>query len=147
MERDANGGVERPDLLDRLKALCDTFRERRGVQCRLGVRAEHTRLEPVDADAAYQAIRELLTLYMRRIHAAEIEISSELRLDGSIVFHVGNGAAARARGMVDSYVLPDDIALSNIDRRLRDCEAYLELQREAAAWASVVFPGRHSAAP
>jgi signal transduction histidine kinase len=142
MERDAGVGVVRLDLLDRLKALCSAFREQRGVECRLEVRPEHTRLEAGDADVLYQSIRELLTLYKQRLQITEIVISSELRPDGSVVFHVEDGAAARARGTGDPDLAQDGVALWNIDQRLRESGAYLELKREVVSCASVVFPGR-----
>jgi signal transduction histidine kinase len=145
MQRDAGASVVRPALLDRLKALCSAFCERRGVDCRLNVREEHTRLEPADADAVYQSVRELLTLYKRRAQTTEIEISSELRPDGSVAFHVGDSTAPPAPGIVDAQVPRDEVALWNIDRRLRDCGAYLELPRELGSWASVVLPGRRPA--
>jgi signal transduction histidine kinase len=143
MQGDAGAGVVRPALLDRLKALCSAFCERRGVDCRLAVREEHTRLEPADADAVYQSIRELLTLYKRRAQTTEIEISSELRPDGSVAFHVGDSSTAP--GVADAQAPRDEVALWNIDQRLRDCGAYLELPRELGSWASVVLPGRRPA--
>jgi signal transduction histidine kinase len=143
MQRDAGVGVVRLELSDRLKALCGTFCERHGVDCRLDVRDEHTRLKPADADAVYQSIRELLTLYKRRVQTTEIEVSSELRHDGSIAFHVGDAAAARAVGTIDSLMARDEVALSNIDQRLQECGAYLERPLKTGSWASVVLPGRN----
>ena len=152
MQGDAGASVVRLGLLDRLKALCSAFCERRGVDCRLSVREEHTRLEPADADASgakrpgsVQTLRELLTLYKRRAQTAQIEISSELRPDGSVAFHVGDGTAPAAPGIVDSQAPRDEVAFWNIDQRLRDSGAYLELPRELGSWASVVLPGRHPA--
>jgi signal transduction histidine kinase len=128
--------------IDRLSGLCDAFRAQSGVDCRLDVRPEHARLEPAVADTLVRAVRELLAL-QKQARANRIVVASELREDGSVVFHVkdescGSDVAAHAPSPLER----DGVALWNIDRVLREVGAYLEIQAEPRACASVVFPGQ-----
>jgi signal transduction histidine kinase len=123
--------------LDRLSWLCDAFRRQSGIHCRLEIRAEHVCLDPVAADVLYRTIRELFALY-KRAQTRRIVVTSELREDGSVAFHVtfaSEGAAPRV-----SPLERDAVALWDIDQRLREVGAYLELRTEAGVCTSAVFP-------
>ena len=124
--------------LDRLGWLCDAFRRQSGIECRLEIRAEHAYLDPAAAEVLYRTIRELFGLY-KRAQTRRIVVASESREDGSVAFHVSfdlEGAAPRS-----SPLECDAVALWDIDQRLREVGAYLEL-RAAGVCTSAVFPER-----
>lgn len=126
----------------RLSGLCDAFHAQSGVECRLDVQPEHARLEPTVADTLCRAVRELLALH-KHAQASRVLVRSELREDGSVVFHVtddSDGADARER--TASPLERDGIALWNIDCGLREVGAYLEVRPGHRVCASVVFPGQ-----
>lgn len=123
-----------PEPLDRLSWLATAFTTQTGIHCRLDVRREHTRLEPVAADVLHRAIRELLLLHKRTL-APRIVVASELRADGSVAFHV-RSVDAGGMGHHASALELDAVALWDVDQRLRDVGAYLEFRGHP----SVVFP-------
>lgn len=128
--------------ITRLSGLCDAFRAQSGVECRLDVQPEHARLEQTVADTLCRAVRELLALH-KHAQASRIVVRSELRDDGSVVFHVkddSDGADAGER--VASPLEREGVALWNIDCGLREIGAYLEIRSGHKACASVVFPGQ-----
>jgi signal transduction histidine kinase len=135
----ASSGPLHIDSLDRLGWLCDAFREQSGIDCRLEVPAEHARLDPVADDVLYRTIRELFVVY-KRAQTRRIVGTSELREDGSVAFHVSFGSdSAEPRVSPLEY---DAVALWDIDQRLREVGAYLELRTEPGICTSVVFPGQ-----
>jgi signal transduction histidine kinase len=126
----------------RLSGLCDAFHAQSGVECRLDVQPEHVRLEPTVADSLCRAVRELLALH-KHAQASRIVVRSELREDGSVVFHVTDDSdGADARDRFASPLEREGVALWNIDCGLREVGAYLEVRSGHKAGASVVFPGR-----
>jgi signal transduction histidine kinase len=124
----------------RLSGLCDAFHAQSGVECRLDVQPEHARLEPTVADTLCRAVRELLALH-KHAQASRVVVRSELREDGSVVFHVKDDSDS-----ADEDVAPplesDGVALWNIDCGLREVGAYLEVRPGRKSCASVVFPGQ-----
>ena len=122
------------DPLDRLSGLSAAFSAQTGIDCRLDVRREHTRLDPMAADVLHRAIRELLILH-KRTRAPQIVVASERRADGSVAFHVrsveGDGKVRQASAL-------DAVALWDVDQSLRAVGAYLEF----GGHPSVVFPGQ-----
>jgi hypothetical protein len=132
----AGGSSLRMDSLERLDWLCDAFYAQSGIDCRLEVRPEHARLDPVSADVLHRTIRELFVLY-KRAQTRRIVITSELRDDGSVAFHVSFGSDAERRV---SPVESNSVALWDIDQRLREVGAYLEIRTEPGICTSVVFP-------
>ena len=125
-----------PDPLDRLSLLSAAFSAQTGIDCRLDVRRERTRLDPVAADVLHRAIRELLLLHKRTL-TRRIVVASELRADGSVAFHV-RSVDAGAMGHHASALELDAVALWDVDQRLRDVGAYLEFRGHQ----SVVFPAQ-----
>lgn len=128
----------------RLSGLCDAFHAQSGVECRLDVRPEHARLEQTAADTLCRAVRELLALH-KHAKATRIVVRSELRDDGSVVFHVrddGDDDADAGDDRVASPLEREGVALWNIDCGLREVGAYLEIRSGHKACASVVFPGQ-----
>jgi signal transduction histidine kinase len=125
------------DLLDRLGWLCDAFRAQSGIDCRLEVRDEHARLDPAAGAVLYRTVRELFVL-CRRARTRRIVVASELRDDGSVAFHVKCGPKRANTGT--SSVEGDVVALWDIDQRLREVDAYLELGDDAGVCPTVVFP-------
>jgi signal transduction histidine kinase len=133
----ASNGSLPVDLLARLGWLCDAFHAQSGIDCRLEARPEHAHLDPVAGDVLYRTLRELYVLY-KRAQTRRIVVVSELREDGSVAFHVGfdlEGAQPRV-----SPLECDAVALWDIDQRLREVGAYLELRNEPGICTSVVFP-------
>jgi signal transduction histidine kinase len=128
------------DTVDRLSWLCDHFRLQSGIDCRLDVRVAHTRLDPMALDVLYRAIRELLVLH-KRAQTREILVASELRADGSVAFHVRDVGSDASGGRTPALEL-DSLALWDVDQRLREVGAYLEVTGELGLCASVVFPGQ-----
>jgi len=127
----------RMDLLARLGWLCDAFHVQSGIDCRLEARAEHALLDPVAGDVLYRTLRELYVLY-KRAQTRRIVVASELREDGAVAFHVSfdsEGAQPRI-----SPLECDAVALWDIDQRLREVGAYLELRNDPGICTSVVFP-------
>ena len=134
---DASNGALRLDLLARLDWLCDAFHAQSGIDCRLDARPEHARLDPVAGDVLYRTLRELYVLY-KRAQTQRIVVASELREDGSVAFHVSFDS-----GGMQPRISPlecDAVALWDIDQRLREVGAYLELRNEPGICTSVVFP-------
>jgi len=126
----------------RLSGLCDAFHAQSGVECRLDVQPEHVRLEPMAADTLCRAVRELLALH-KHAQASRIAVRSELRDDGSVVFHVKDDSDGAYEGeRVSSPLEREGVALWNIDCGLREVGAYLEIRSGHKACASVVFPGQ-----
>jgi signal transduction histidine kinase len=125
------------DLLGRLGWLCDAFHAQSGIDCRLEARPEHAHLDPAAGDVLYRTLRELYVLY-KRAQTRRIVVASELRDDGSVAFHVSfdsDGAQPRI-----SPLECDAVALWDIDQRLREVGAYLELRNEPGICTTVVFP-------
>ena len=73
----------------------------------------------------------------KRAQTRRIVITSELRDDGSVAFHVSFGSHAERRV---SPVESNSVALWDIDQRLREVGAYLEIRTEPGVCTSVVFP-------
>ena len=121
----------------RLSWLCDAFRAQSGIDCRLEVSAEHARLDPAAGEVLYRTIRELFALY-KRAQTRRILVTSEPREDGSVAFHVSLGTDAPEPR--SSPLEGDAVALWDIDQRLREVGAYLELENEPSVCTSVVFP-------
>lgn len=131
------GSSLRMDSLERLDWLCDAFYAQSGIDCRLEVGPEHARLDPVSADVLHRTIRQLFVLY-KRAQTRRIVITSELRDDGSVAFHVTFGSEAAECRV--SPVESDSVALWDIDQRLREVGAYLEIRTEPGICTSLVFP-------
>jgi signal transduction histidine kinase len=126
----------------RLSGLCDAFHAQSGVVCRLDVQPDHARLDPTIADTLYRAVRELLALH-KHAQASRIVVRSELREDGSVVFHVTDDSGSGEGGEgAKSPLERDGVALWNIDCGLREVGAYLEIRPGFRASASVVLPGQ-----
>jgi signal transduction histidine kinase len=123
--------------LDRLGWLCDAFRRQSGVDCRLEIRAEHACLDSIAADVLYRTIREHFALY-KRAQTRRIVVTSELREDGSVAFHVNFDSESAAPRL--SPLECDAVALWDIDQRLREVGAYLEIRTEVGVCTSAVFP-------
>jgi hypothetical protein len=134
---EAGDSTLRMDWLERLDWLCDAFHCQSGIDCRLEVRAEHARLDLVSADVLHRTIRCLFVLY-KRAQTRRIVITSELRDDGSVAFHVSFGSDTAERRV--SPLESDSVALWDIDQRLREVGAYLEIRTEPGICTSVVFP-------
>ena len=133
----ASNGSLRMDLLDRLGWLCDAFHVQSGIDCRLEARPEHAHLDPVAGDVLYRTLRELYVLY-KRAQTRRIVVASELREDGSVAFHVSFDSEGTQPRI--SPLECDAVALWDIDQRLREVGAYLELSSEPGICTSVVFP-------
>ena len=138
-EIEPSGAAGEPptDFANRLRQLCVAYSVQTGLDCRLAVRPEHTRFEAPVAAALYQAVRELLALMRRQVDTG-LQVSSEVRADGSLAFNVtGDGASLAAS--LDH----DRVHLWGIDQRLREVGAYLEIVADPGC-ASVVLPGQRT---
>lgn len=92
------------------------------------------------SDVLHRAIRELLLLH-KRSQTRRIVVASELGADGSVAFHVKSVDAGEMARQPCAQEL-DAIALWDVDQRLRQVGAYLEIRSDAGVCASVVFPGQ-----
>jgi signal transduction histidine kinase len=123
------------DLLSRLRQLCLHFGAQTGFPCRFCVKPEHARFEAPAAEVLHQALRELLSV-VRRYARVNIEVSSAIRDDGALALTITSAGAPLAECLE-----ADRVRLWDVDQRLREIGAYLEVIVEERR-VSVVLPGQ-----
>jgi signal transduction histidine kinase len=120
----------RTDLYARLLDLCEAFRARGDIGCRITLDERHTCFAEEVSDVVYKTVRELLANVRQHARATQVEVSSVGRRDGSIGITVAdNGVglpAHRRRGK--PLAETGGIGLWSIDRRLRDFDAMLDVE-------------------
>jgi signal transduction histidine kinase len=130
------------DLGERLAKLCQGFKLSSGIECRLHLQAEHTRLSAQVSVIVLRTIRELLTNVRRHAHARRVEVTSAIREDGSLIFAVKDDGIG--------IVTPDRLrpfenrgfGLWSIDQRLREVDGYMQFENDSGLTATIVLPGR-----
>jgi signal transduction histidine kinase len=130
------------DLCERLQQLCAGFRASSGLECRLDVSTDHTRLSGLVSVILLRTIRELLTNVRKHARARHVQVSSALRADGTLVFAVQDDGIG--------LVTPDRLrpfencgfGLWSIDQRLREIDGHMEFDNDAGLCARIVLPAR-----
>ena len=120
----------RTDLLPRLLALCEEFREAGGIGCEVALDERHTRFNEEVGDVIFRTVRELLTNVRQHAQATQVVVSSTDRRDGSVGITVADNGIGlppqRRRG--NPFGESGGIGLWSIDQRLREFDAVLDIE-------------------
>jgi signal transduction histidine kinase len=129
------------DLFTRLTQLCSGFRASSGIACVLAVLPKHVEVNEVIGDILFRAVRELLTNVRQHSHASRVEITSDLRADGSVTLTVtDDGIGMPPGGRRRSALESGAVGLSSIDLRLREVGAHMEIESDGGVRARLVVP-------
>lgn len=129
------------DLFTRLTQLCAGFRASSGIACVLAVLPKHVQVDEVVSDILFRAVRELLTNVRQHSHANRVEVSSEVRADGSVALTVkDDGIGLPPGGRRRSALESGAVGLSSIDLRLREVGAHMEMESDGGVRARLVVP-------
>jgi len=134
------------DLSERLRKLCATFRAGSGIDCQLLVIPAHTKLPETVSVIVYRAIRELLTNVHKHAQANNVEVSSSVRNDGSVVFSVRDDGIGLLNPDVPWQVSEGGFGLWSIVHRLREIGAFLESENDSGVCFNIVLPAQTLAA-
>lgn len=134
------------DLSERLRKLCATFRAGSGIDCQLLVIPAHTKLPSTISLIVYRAIRELLTNVHKHAQAKNVEVSSTVRDDGSVVFSVRDDGIGLVNPDAPWQVNEGGFGLWSIVHRLREIGAFLESENDSGVCFNIVLPAQSVAA-
>ena len=118
------------DLFGALAALCNRFRAEGGISCHVTIGEAHTRFDANLADVLYRTVRELLTNVRQHARATHVTVSSARARDGSILIAVADDGIGFPDHWRQSnpFAANSGVGLWSIDQRLREFDAYLDIQ-------------------
>ena len=140
-EADSVDGRGEVDLFVRLSDLCADFRAETGIACRFAVWPEHLRFTKPTSEVLFRAVRELLTNVRKHARATQVDLTSELKRDGSVVLSVSdNGIGMPMLQRRGSPFENGGFGLWNIDRRLEEFGGAMEIVGDSGYRARITVP-------
>lgn len=140
-QADSVDGRGEVDLFVRLSDLCADFRAETGITCRFAVWPEHLRFAKPTSEVLFRAVRELLTNVRKHARATQVDLTSELKLDGSVVLSLSdNGIGMPMLQRRGSPVENGGFGLWSIDRRLEEFGGSLEIFGDSGYQARITVP-------
>lgn len=131
------------DLFARLSDLCADFRAETGITCRFAVWPEHLHFDQPTSEVLFRTVRELLTNVRKHAQATQVDLTSELKVDGSVVLSVAdNGIGMPMLKRRGAPLESGGFGLWSIDRQLEDIGASMEIFGDSGYRARITLTER-----
>jgi len=128
------------DLAERIDGLAREFRRSSSIDFQLGLDPDHLRFSGLVGVILVRSIRELLNNVRKHSHASRVVISSALLDDGSVEIRVSDDGIGLSNIEYDGPAAGDGFGLWSIEQRLREIDAWIDLESRDGLDVKIVLP-------